>query len=238
MPPARGVPLTPMVNEADALRRLHFLGWMPAAILDVGAYRGDWTWLANCVWPDVKILMVEPLVHMAEPLRALIRRMGPQIFYSGALLLEEPGLDVDFHIANYKGHCTGSSVYPEYGTVERVTVRGRSSTLDQLTGMWEGPPFDFLKLDTQGSEKRILEGASKTLETIEVIQVEMSLIELNEGAPLFGDVVAFLNERNFVLFDICDSKRIGDNVLGQVDGLFVKADGVVRSLARRALDMG
>lgn len=80
-----------------------------------------------------------------------------------------------------------------------------------------------MKLDVQGFELEVLRGAVRTLEQIEVLEAELSLVPLYDGAPLFGDVVRYLDERNFGLLGrepgFADPRT---GALLQVDGLLAR----------------
>ncbi len=60
----------------------------------------------------------------------------------------------------------------------------------------------FLKMDTQGYEKNVLDGAEKTLAKINTIQLEMSLTPLYEGETLFPAMLKLLLDKNFSLVSI------------------------------------
>lgn len=79
----------------------------------------------------------------------------------------------------------------------------------------------YLKLDTQGSEEAILRGATSALPRIDLIEMEMSLIPLYEGAPLFFEQCARMQERGYALVDL--EREFSDPVSGrllQVNGTF------------------
>ncbi len=75
-------------------------------------------------------------------------------------------------------------------------------TLDQHLSAEGIADVDVLKLDTQGSELEILEGADQTLRSVLAIQVEVEFSPMYQDQPLFGQVDAFLRERGFSLFDL------------------------------------
>jgi hypothetical protein len=92
----------------------------------------------------------------------------------------------------------------------------------------EGPIL--LKADVQGYELEVLRGASETLKKVEVILLEISTLPYNIGAPLFSDVIAFLAERRFPVYDFCHvHRRQSDEAAFQVDVLFAREDSVLRS---------
>lgn len=63
---------------------------------------------------------------------------------------------------------------------------------------------DSMKLDTQGSELGILRGSEQALRTARHVEVEVSFNEIGQGAPLFGEVDAFLRDRGFALWRLRD----------------------------------
>lgn len=60
----------------------------------------------------------------------------------------------------------------------------------------------LLKLDTQGFEKAVLEGALRSLDKIQGIQIETSLKELYQGETLFVDMLVYLQELGFEIFTL------------------------------------
>jgi hypothetical protein len=89
---------------------------------------------------------------------------------------------------------------------------------------------DFIKIDTQGYELEILKGGEKALAHAEFVLLEVSLLDIYVNSPLVIDVLNFMKERGFVLYDICTlMKRPLDNALFQSDFLFVKANSQFRN---------
>ena len=79
----------------------------------------------------------------------------------------------------------------------------------------------FLKIDTQGYEKKVIEGAKKSLKLIDFIQLEMSLVPLYNGELLFDEMRVLLNRAGYCLISIDPGFTDQDtgHVL-QVDGIF------------------
>jgi len=79
----------------------------------------------------------------------------------------------------------------------------------------------FIKIDVQGFEKKVLEGAPKLLERTVGLQLELSLTPLYEGETLFQPMVECLCAIDFDLWALIPGfvdKRNGR--LLQVDGIF------------------
>ncbi|NJK75415.1 MAG: FkbM family methyltransferase [Richelia sp. CSU_2_1] len=62
--------------------------------------------------------------------------------------------------------------------------------------------LDFIKLDTQGSELGVLEGAENCLKSVRALQIEVEFNPIYVGQPLFGDIDSFLRQRGFVLWQL------------------------------------
>jgi FkbM family methyltransferase len=98
------------------------------------------------------------------------------------------------------------------------------TTLDILRGQLVRPDERaFLKLDVQGYELEVLQGAEETLRQVEALDVELAVVRLYQGAPLLSDVVRHLDERGFGLVSIdpgFTQRRTG--AILEVDGLFAR----------------
>lgn len=82
----------------------------------------------------------------------------------------------------------------------------------------------YLKIDTQGYESLVLEGAKESLKNILGIQLEMALIPSYEGAITFQEMTAKLNSFGFKLVTV--ESGFYDKVSGklmEVDGVFYKS---------------
>lgn len=81
----------------------------------------------------------------------------------------------------------------------------------------------FLKIDTQGYEKNILEGAEKSLDKITGIQLELSLQErLYQGEFLMKEIMDFLAKKGFTLVKLEPLPGMLKNKLLQADGIFFR----------------
>jgi len=81
----------------------------------------------------------------------------------------------------------------------------------------------YLKIDTQGYEKYVLEGAADSLRYISLLQIESSLISLYENELLFVDMYKLLYRQGFKIASIepCFVDKTSGEVL-QVEAIYCR----------------
>jgi len=84
--------------------------------------------------------------------------------------------------------------------VTTVVARCEMATkrLDDLLPELPGGRVDFIKLDVQGYELAVLQGAEDALRGAVAVHTEVEFVEMYKGQPLFADVDAHLRARGFV----------------------------------------
>jgi len=207
--------------EEAAYLRLREKGFRPASIIDVGAYEGNWTRLARRVFPGVPVLMAEPQQSKRPFLEQVCRELAA-VRYMPALVGSQAGQTVEFFEME-----TGSSMFSERSNVPRRTVRLETTTLDELAHDMQAPIF--LKIDVQGAELEVLDGAKSTLGRCELVQLEVALVPYNEGAPTMLDVLTYMNERGFVPLDVSGFSRPNGIDLAQMDLIFAPRASPLRT---------
>ena len=82
----------------------------------------------------------------------------------------------------------------------------------------------LLKIDTQGYEYEVLKGSIKALKHINLIQVELSLINLYKNQVNWLEVLNFLEKKNFRVIKFFDGfKNKKNNEFLQIDCLLKKS---------------
>jgi FkbM family methyltransferase len=80
----------------------------------------------------------------------------------------------------------------------------------------------LLKVDTQGYERKVLEGASSLMNRVKAIQLELSLVELYTGAPRIAEMIEYVEGLGFEIFNFAPAfKDKSQGRLLQVDGFFI-----------------
>jgi FkbM family methyltransferase len=79
----------------------------------------------------------------------------------------------------------------------------------------------YMKIDTQGFESKVLKGAAMSLQRIDTIQMEMSLVPLYGTELLFDEMCIVMREKGYTLVAIENGFSVPDTgQLLQIDGIF------------------
>jgi FkbM family methyltransferase len=206
-------------DTENSLLRMQRLGFDPATAIDVGAYVGEWTRTFKRIFPRARVLMVEPQPKYLDRLRNIVSTLI-EVEVAPVLLGARQNPSVPFRLCE-----SASSVLIESANNEPVTtVSLPMNTLDEVTCNSVFAKCDFIKLDAQGYELEVLKGGERTLSSAAAVLLEVNLIGILDGAPLFHETAQFMSERGFQVYDICTFfRRPYDGALWQVDVIFVRS---------------
>jgi FkbM family methyltransferase len=170
-------------------------------VLDVGANEGQYAEELRRNGYLGRIVSFEPLESAH---RELTRRAATSAGWeTHQFALGDTAGTALFHVAGNSSSSSLLAMAPRHVTSapdsayvaeEQIEVR----TLDEM-----GPDVlgaserVWLKLDVQGYELAVLRGGERTLDRIEVVETELSLVELYEGQALLPAVVEHLADRGF-----------------------------------------
>jgi len=120
--------------------------------------------------------------------------------------------------------------FPEASRFDTVDVlQVEADSLDDQLRTRGITDVDFVKVDTQGSELLVLQGASNALvSSVAGVEVEVEFSAIYKDQPLFADVDTFLRGLGFLLFDLrpCYWKRAAGRSLGGPRGQVIWADAL------------
>jgi len=217
---------TPLAVELR--RRAMMEGCGIDCVADVGANTGQYASMLRRSGYRGAIFSFEPL---AAAYAELARRAADDPswhFYHAAVGASEGRAEI-----NVAGNSYSSSLLPmerrhaESDPASCYIAREdvRVTTLDRaLLPLLPAEARVLLKIDTQGYEAQVLEGAQSLFERVRLVECELSLAPLYDGQPGFSDMLALLARRGFspAHFEPGFSERETGHCL-QVDGIFVKS---------------
>jgi len=183
------------------------LGDSLACIFDVGAHIGQTAERLTAAFPQALIYSFEPDPASFAKLRALADSVGRIHAINAAVG------DTDGHAAFYVNRfdetssllkaAPGASQYllDASGLTLHSEISVPVFSLDRFCEEHGITRIDLLKLDAQGYEMRILDGAWALVGrlAIPLIYLEVSFVRIYEGQPLFPEIYQYLFERGYRL---------------------------------------
>jgi FkbM family methyltransferase len=195
-------------------------------VLDIGANGGQYGQFLRKIGFSGDILSFEPLPSAFAALECAavgdprwgVRRIALGEENGTAILNVAQNSESSSILSMLPTHL---EVYPDsrYVGTEEVPV----GTLEEVIAGVASDRGIFLKVDTQGFESRVINGAGPALSRIRGVQLEMSVVPLYEGELLLPEMVSFMAGRGLTLMAIEPGgadPRTGQ--LLQVDGLFFR----------------
>ncbi|MGH7214919.1 MAG: FkbM family methyltransferase [Tepidisphaeraceae bacterium] len=200
-----------------AIMHLAAVGFAPSVVFDVGAGKGYWAQRFAWRWPEAHFFCLEPLPADAPQLGEACA-VDLRLHFVPCAVGDAPG-EVAMNAAEVADSSSLLTADESGANIVRVPVE----TLDGLIDADRVPAPDLIKIDVQGFEMHVLRGARKrALESAEVVLIEVNLYAFAPGTPLAHEVMAFMVEAGFRLYDIAGLlRRPLDGALGQVDFVFV-----------------
>ena len=199
----------------EFVQNLRQLGLEFRTVIDVGVARGT---------PGLYKVLPEAVYHLVEPspdARPHVERLLREINgdYHAVAAGAEDGAVAFFNHDDISGSSLYAQVEGEALDGQRIEVPMRR--LDSLLPCDMARPV-LLKVDTQGHELAVIEGARELLPTIDAVILETSMMEFRTGIPIFHEVIAAMAARGFVVYDLLEGhERLLDGALAQVDVAFV-----------------
>jgi FkbM family methyltransferase len=185
-------------DHVDYLTALKAQGFEPRVIYDIGACVLHWTNESKRIWPNAETVAFEAM----DSSEFLYKEQG--LKYHIGVLSNETGKTVDFYQNDW--HPGGNSYYKENEVVnpnapdyfnEQHKRTLKTVTLNAVVNLKQFPLPDLIKMDVQGAEMDVLQGASEVLKTVKHVILELQTVEYNKGAPLKDTVIEYMDSIGF-----------------------------------------
>lgn len=197
----------------------------PVTVVDIGVNHGQFLHLASRLWPAARIVGVEPNAELAAKAAGLYRDDSRVQIESCAVGAENGEIDL-FVTANDQNssiHAPSAAFHDD--RADDGVVRTEAVPLKRLDTLLEGIDGPMLmKIDVQGAELEVLQGAGDRLEDVSVIIIESPFEAAYEGAAGFDEIYRFLTARGFAYegaLGQLNSKHTGR--VRQEDSIYVRA---------------
>ncbi len=216
-------------HDLAILRQLSLLGFRPKAIYDVGSSDGIWSAMANRVFPEAQFELFEPLAEVSVDYRNSLASEPwiSNLISNGRARIHPVAL------GEKSGKCR-MTVYPhavgstslelDYEPTDAKIIEVPMTSLNDLVKAKKLPVPSLIKLDTQGSELDILQGAESLLSQVEIVLCECWLFKgYGSKTPLWLDVANFLASKGLFIYDMGWAyRRPNDQRTATIDIVFLR----------------
>ena len=195
-------------------------------VLDVGANIGQYGSELRSIGYKGKIISFEPTKDAYTKLKALSKRdkkWAPFHYslgeFDGISEINISKNSVSSSLLNNLPQLIESAPSAAFIAKEKIIVKKLDSIYNEL--LTDSDKI-YLKIDTQGYENMVLNGAFNSLKKIKILQIEMALIPTYEGSISFEQMIEKLTSLHFKLISIESGyydKKTGN--LLEVDGIFI-----------------
>jgi FkbM family methyltransferase len=211
----------------DIIRRFRIINrYKINKLFDIGANCGSYAIKMRKYGYSNDIISFEPLKNAFDKLKIVSLGDSNWKIYNYAI-----GNSDSMGVINVAGNSCSSSILkmlpmhykivPESNYIDKEIIEIKK--FDTIfSSFYNEEDNVMMKIDTQGYEQYVLDGANESLSRIKILQLEMSIIPLYENTMLLIETINYLENKGFQLFSFENgfSEPISGQLL-QVDGIFV-----------------
>lgn len=213
-------------SDSDFFRRMKIVdNYNIDTLFDIGANVGQYSSNMRELGYTKKIISFEPLKSAFEELKKASVKDNNWLINNYALGNENIKSKINVAANSYSSSILNmlpthlkSAPESNYLAQEEIEIKTFDSIFNSFC---QKKDRVMIKIDTQGYEKNVIEGAIESLKNIIIIQLEMSILPLYENEILFIEMIKYLDNLGFQLFSL--ENGFSDSNTGQllqVDGIF------------------
>ena len=220
-----------MFNDAFYMQKiLTNLQNKEVVIFDVGAFDGGTALTYKTLFPTSKIYSFEPFQESFSELVKNTRN------YKDIITINK-GLGEEEGVCKFQSNSfaptnsllkTNQNVGKIWGdglldTIETVDVE--ITTIDSFVNLNLIQNIDILKMDVQGAEYMIMNGAKESLKKgiIKIIYTEIIILPTYKQQLAFDEMINLMNSYGFKLYNLYNLDTTKEGELRQVDAIFIKS---------------
>ena len=193
---------------------LLFLSSKSEIVFDVGCNIGQSSLLITHSNSLKKLILIEPnplsLSMAAENL--IMNNKSENVIFIPKAAYNKSGVNIK--LWSMQGAYAGASTdinFSETGKISKNYFDVETITLDEIVETYNYFP-DLVKIDVQGAENDLIHGGEETLASCKHLIVEMQKVNYNDGAPLVGETMPYIESLGFTCVAplFCDNGPDGD----------------------------
>jgi len=200
-------------------------------IFDIGAYVGDIALKYNQLFPRSTIFCFEPFPDSYSKLEKNTSSFKNIITINKGLSEHEGYSEFQINSSAPTNSIFKTDKLSELrwgkGLLETIdTIEVEMTTIDSFVKTESIDKIDILKMDVQGAEYMVLNGAKNTLKKgiVNMIYTEIILVPTYEGQIPFEETIKLIKSYGFELFNLYNFSLSKEGQLRQVDAIFIKSN--------------
>ncbi len=211
------------------LKMYQYKLWMKNAaintVIDIGANTGQFASAIGAILPEAQIYSFEPLPDCYQKLAK--RLANHKRFKSFCIALGDEKKKINFWKSNFSPSSSVLSMTPLHKetfpfSAQNKLVPIQMGLLDDYLQEITLTSKTLLKIDVQGYEYKVLQGAIKILDSIDYILIEVSFQTLYEQQASFHDIYCYLISKGFEYSGSLGSITLRSGIALQEDILFIR----------------
>jgi FkbM family methyltransferase len=212
---------------SNALNLLKQKGFNPKHIIDIGANHGTWAREVFKIFPNSNYTLIEPQSWLSKSFNDLLQNKN--FIFLPVGVGKENGTFM-FTLVDRDDSCNFIMTEDEATKQGFRQIPIEVKTVNEIIKNSKYGIPDLLKIDAEGLDLEVLEGAKDVLGISEVVLLEASVVNPHFKNDL-NTVIRYMDEKGYVLFDITDLNRPFENkVLWLVELLFIKKSGYLNRI--------
>jgi|WetSurMetagenome_2_1015567.scaffolds.fasta_scaffold01297_15 FkbM family methyltransferase len=194
-----------MTDEEVLLKQLQYNNI--DLIFDIGANTGQFATMIFKLGYNGRIVSFEPLTSAYEILNNRGKKFSNWTIAEKCALGEENG-EIEINISKNSISSSAMNILNEHVTAapDSKFIGSEKVKVYKLDSIFDKYILDekniFIKIDTQGFEEKILNGANESIKKAKGLLVETSLVPLYEGQALFPKIYDRITKQGFELYGV------------------------------------